>query len=183
MSKNLLNVLLLISSFAVYYLLIHPVYSGTGGVWQPAESVTALQALSGQYDETLKQAETLTAQAETLKSQYMRISDEQKQKMEIMVPDSIDKIRLLSEADGMIKQSGLVPDALSYSEGSSNAAGRGSASLSFNIKATYPKFKELMDSIEKSMRLYSIQGVTFNAPGKEGDLTSFQVKLETYYIK
>lgn len=171
------------STFAVYYLLINPLYNGVGGVWQPAQSVTQLRTLNAQYDDTLKQADTLSNQADVLKSQYAKVSTDQKDKMAIMVPDSIDKVRLLSEVVNIEKQTGFTFGELAYSEGSSLSNGRGSADISFSVKTTYPRFKELMDAFEKSMRLYSIQSVAFTTPEHEGDLTNYQVKLETYYIK
>lgn len=182
MSKKLLNLLLLVATFALYFLLIGPLYKGVGGVWQPAESVQSLKELNDQYNETLKQAEDIFTQAETLRSQYSRISNDQKEKMSVMVPDSIDKVRLLSEVNSIINQSGMYASELAYTEGP-QTAGRGSAGISFAVRATYPQFKALMDNFEKSMRLFSIQNVTFSVPDTEGDLIPYQVKLETYFIK
>jgi hypothetical protein len=183
MSKNLLSLLLAVATFAVYYLLIGPLYKGSGGVWQPAENVKSLSALNDQYTETLSQADSLYSQAETLRQQYTRISNDQKDQMKIMVPDSIDKVRLLSEVSTLLLQSGFAPNDLAYTEAPATANPRGMAGISFTVKTNYPKFKELMDTFEKSMRLFSIQGVSFTAPQKEGDLTTYQVKLETYFIK
>jgi hypothetical protein len=183
MSKKLLNLLLIVATFAVYYLLIGPVYKGVGGVWQPGESVKSLQVLNAQYDETLMQADALFSQAETLRSQYSRISDAQKDMMKVMVPDSIDKVRLLSEVSGILLNSGFPSNDLAFSDGPSSSNSKGTAAVSFTVKATYPKFKELMDTFEKSMRLFSIQDVSFSVAGKEGELPSYQVKLETYFIK
>lgn len=183
MSKNLLTLLLIMSTFAIYYLVINPLYKGVGGVWQPAESIQKLKTLNAQYDETLAQADDLYAQAETLRSQYTRISNDQKEKMSVMVPDSIDKVRLLSEVQNIINQSNLRADELAYSEGSSATPGRGVAGISFSVKTTYPRFKELMDNFEKSMRLFSIQSVNFSAADRETDPITFQVKLETYFLK
>jgi hypothetical protein len=183
MSKNLLNLLLIVAIFAMYYLVISPMYKGTGGVWQPQQSITMLKEMNKQYDETLAQAESLSVQAEQLKSDYARISDEDKAKMAIMVPDSIDKVRLLSEVVNVASKIGMPLNELSYAEGASNQSGRGSALVSFTTKTTYAKFKEFIDAFEKSMRLYSIQSVSFSAPDKEGELINFQVKLETYYMK
>jgi hypothetical protein len=183
MSKNLLNLLLIVTVFAVYYLVIGPMYKGTGGVWQPTESIPQLKSMNAQYDVTLAQADTLYNQAQTLRAQYANVSAEQKQKMELMVPNSIDKIRLLDEVDAIGKETGLALDSLSYAEGASATAALSAASVSFIVKTNYPKFKELMDNFEKSLRLYSVQTVTFSAPTKEGDLTSYQVKLTTYYLK
>lgn len=183
MSKNLLNLLLIVTVFAMYYLAIGPLYNGTGGVWQPAESIPQLRAMNAQYDTTLAQADALYNQAQTLRAQYANVSPEQKQKMELMVPNSIDKIRLLDEVDAIAKETGLALDSLSYSEGASASTALGAAGVSFIVKTNYPKFKELMDNFEKSLRLYSVQTVTFASPSKEGDLTSYQVKLTTYFLK
>lgn len=183
MSKSLLNLLLIVASFAVYYLIIGPVYSGVGGVWQPADNVASLKSLSKQYDETLTQAQTLSSQADTLRAEYARVTDEQKAAMQIMVPDSIDKVRLLSEVHSIIQQSGFAPQELAYSEGSAASNGRGSAAVSFSVKTTYPQFKRLMDNFEKSKRLFSIQNVTFVTPTNPGEFITYQVKLETYYLK
>lgn len=183
MSKNLLTLLLIVSTFAVYYLAIGPLYTGTGGVWQPAESVKALRTLNTQYDETLTQADNLFTQAETLRNQYARISDDQKDKMKVMVPDSIDRVRLLSEVSTIGILSGLPLSELSYSDGPVLSTGRGAVGISFSVKTNYQQFKALMDTFEKSMRLFSIQSVTFTSPEQEGSPVTYQVKLETYFIK
>lgn len=183
MSKNLLNLLLIVATFALYYVAIGPLYTGAGGVWQPAQSVQSLRMLNNQYDETLAQADNLFTQAETLRGQYSRISNDQKDKMKVMVPDTIDKVRLLSEVHAIGVQSGLTLNELSYSEGQTLGTGRSAAGVSFAVKTTYPQFKALMDTFEKSLRLFSIQSVTFAAPEQEGSLVTYQVKLETYFIK
>ncbi|MEZ0208848.1 MAG: type 4a pilus biogenesis protein PilO [Candidatus Paceibacterota bacterium] len=185
MSKNLLNLLLIVTAFAVYYLVINPLYTGVGSVWQPSSSIKSLKDMNVQYDTTLAQADGLYNQAQTLKAQYTNISPTQKEKMELMVPNSIDKIRLLDEVQGVGKERGLYLENLSYSEGGTNigALTLGSVGVSFTVKTSYPKFKELMDDFEKSLRLFSIQSVSFSSPEKEGDLFLFQVKLITYYLK
>lgn len=183
MSKNLLNLLLIVSTFALYYLVINPLYNGVGGVWQPAMSIKSLQELNSGYTEALTQADSLYAQAETLQAQYSRVSNDQKSKMALMVPDQIDKVRLLSEVTNIINTSGLGVRELAYSDGPTNQAGKGVASVSFSVRATYPQFKALMENIEKSLRLFSIQSVAFAAPTREGEGVSYQVKLDTYFMK
>jgi hypothetical protein len=183
MSKNLLNLLLIVTVFAMYYLVINPLYNGTGGVWQPAESIQVLRTANVQYDETLAQADNLFNQAQTLRAQYANISPEQKARMELMVPSSVDKIRLLDEVEAIGEETGVALDNLSYSEGATGPSGLGSAGVSFIVKTNYPTFKELMDNFEKSLRLFSVQNVSFTAPAKEGDPITYQVKLTTYYLK
>lgn len=183
MSKNLLNLLLIIGSFSLYFLVIKPVYTGTGGVMQPEQSVQNLRTLNGQYTTTLSEAESLMNQAKTLHAQYAKISNEDKAKMAIMVPESIDKVRLLSEVYGIGEDAGFALNDLSYGEGGSASTAKGVATISFSVKTTYPRFKALMNNFEKSMRLFSIETVTFSSSGKEDELTNYEVKLQTYYLK
>lgn len=184
MSKNLLNILLAISSFAVYYLIINPLYTGVGSVWQPSQSVTSLRDLNTKYTEAIAQASALQIQADTLKTQYSGLSDESKQKMEVMVPDSIDPVRLINEVSNIGNQSGLFLGNLAYNTSpASNANKQGSYVVSFSVTTTYPKFKELMHNIETSLRLFTIKSVAFTIPAKDNSLIDFQVKLETYYMK
>ena len=164
-------------------MVIKPLYTGMGGIMQPEKSVKDLMKLNAQYDEAISKAESIMDQSKSLKSQYERVSDEEKKKMTIMVPDSIDKVRLLNEVLGLARDAGFLLSDLSYSDLGVLPGGKSGAAISFSVKTTYPRFKSLMKNFEESMRLYSIDSVTFSAPEKESDLTSYQVRLQTYYLK
>jgi hypothetical protein len=183
MSKNLLNTLLLVASFALYYVVINPLYTGAGSVWQPAQSIGALRASDDDYTETLRQAEELFKQAETLNKQYESVSSETKEKMKLMVPDTIDAVRMINEVNYIANQTGLTLGDLSYTQNTNATGPKATYSVSFSVKTTYTKFKELMANYETSLRLFQIQSVTFSVPEKQGELTNFQVKMETYHLK
>jgi hypothetical protein len=182
MSKTL-KLLLAISTFAVYYLIISPLYTGAGTLWQPNQSIQALQSLNTQYDNTLVEATTLRQQAESLKAEYTQVSDEQKARMSVMVPTSIDRVRLLSEISSIINQTGLSVQDISVSDSVSTLDNTGAVMVTFSVSTTYDSFKALMDKLEKSLRLFSVSSIAFTSPEKEGDLTRYTVRMETYYIK
>lgn len=184
MSKNLLNLLLIIASFALYYVAIKPLYTGVGGVMQPEYGIKTLSALNSQYDDTLSKADDIMKQADTLRAQYARVTPEYKAKMAIMVPDSVDQVHLLSEVRGIGEDAGFALTDILFTEGSGGGTSpKGTVSISFSVKTTYPRFKVLMNNFEKSLRLFSVDSVTFAVPTKEGELTTYQVKLQTYYLK
>lgn len=183
MSKNLTNLLLLTASFALYYVVVGPLYQGGGGVFDFGQSIQSLRTLNSQYDGTLSQAETLITQAESLRDQYNKVTVEDKAKMSIMIPDDIDKVHLLSEVYKIGEDADFALKDLTFSDGLSTISGKGSVAVSFSVKTTYPRFKELMNNFEKSMRLFSVESVTFTAPTKADELTTYQVKLQTYYLK
>lgn len=183
MSPKLLNLLLLVASFAVYYLVLNPLYTGVGTIWQPEQGVSAVRDLNNQYRDTLAQADLLYKQAEGLRTDYGKVQADTKQTMTMMVPDSIDPVRLVSEVSNIASQAGVALGDISYAANSDNDPLLGSYTVSFNVKTSYSKFKELMRNYETSLRLFTIQSVSFGIPQKEGDLITFQVKLETYYLK
>lgn len=183
MSTKLLNLLLLVGSFALYYVVLNPLYTGEGSVWQPEQSISSLRNSNSQYDQTLSQVESLFKEAETLKKQYNNIADDVKRKMSIMVPSGIDPVRLVSEVSNVANETGLSLNDVSYSENTNTAGGRGAYTVSFSVKTTYTKFKELMRNYETSMRLYNVLTTSFNVSETDSTLINYQVKLETYYMK
>ncbi len=184
MSKNLLNILLAVASFALYYIIINPLYTGRGSVWQPQYGLTTLRSTNTQYDDTLQQAESLLQDAKQLSAKYKSISQETKDTMKVMVPNQadMDPVRLVSEVDSIAARTGLSISDLNYSEGQV-IGNRGVYTISFTVKTTYTKFKELMRNFETSLRLFTIQSVQFSVPETDGNLIVFQVKMDTYYIK
>jgi hypothetical protein len=183
MSKNLITLLLISSSVGIYYLIINPLYNGTGIIWQPDKGTDALSKLNVQYDETLSQADSLYKQAEKLQTDYINVPSDSQRELKIMVPDSVDPIRLVSEVNYIANKTGLSLRDVSYTENLLGAGNYGSYTVSFSLTTTYTKFKELMHNYETSMRLFSIENVKFDVPLKDESSTDFQVRLSTYYMK
>ncbi len=183
MSKNLFNLFLVVLSFAIYYLVINPLYTGVGSVWQPDQGVTALSTLNSQYDDILIQASSLSTTAKGLEEKYISIPEDLKQKMGIMLPSSVDPVYLVSEINSIANKNNLTLGSISYNEKASPAGVLSSYVVSFSVKTTYDKFKAMMHDYETSLRLFTIKGVVFTVPEKEGDLIPFQVNLEAYYLK
>lgn len=182
MPKKQLNILLLLISFFLYYVFIGPLYKGTGGVFSFGEGVSTLKNKNAEYDSALAEADRLLQDAKEKVTAYQKISEQEKTAMKIMLPESVDKIRLLHELNTISVTTGIPLKDLMTSENQAQADGKGVVNLSFTTKTTYARFKELMSVIEKSMRLYSVKSVSFSAPD-EGDLITFNVTLETYYLK
>lgn len=184
MSKNLLYALMLVSSFALYYVVINPLYTGIGSLWQPEKGIVTLRDSNAQYDAALAKVQSLSEQADALRGQYEAVSPEVKEKMATMVPESIEPVRLMSEVNTIANGTGLIIHDLNYSEIPASAAGtKGSYAVSFTVNTSYIRFKELMRNYETSLRLFTIKSVVFNVPTVEGENINFQVRLETSYMK
>lgn len=183
MSPKLINILLILSSFALYYLVIGPLWTGVGPIWSPSQGISILTSKESQYKNTVNSADDLSKQGEKLKLQYNAIDDATKQKMSLMVPQKIDQVRLLSEVDNIANQSGVSLSNVSAVDVANVDKLKGSYNVSFNVKTTYTKFKEFMRNYENSLRLFTLESVVFSAPEKIDDFTDFKVTLKTYYLK
>lgn len=182
MSPKLLNTLLILASVVLYYVVMGPLWSGNGNVWAPEKPISKLIDDQKQYDSAVSKAEELFTQGKELKTQYANVGDATKEKMLQMVPQSIDPPRLLNEVMNISYKSNVGLTGLNYTDVGSVDALRGAYEISFGLKTTYTRFKEIMRNFDTSLRLYTLQSVSFSAPGDDG-LITFQVRLRTYYLK
>jgi hypothetical protein len=184
MSPKLLSLLLVVASFALYYILLGPLWSGAGSVWSPSVGgIKDLRVSEAGYDTAVNEAKSLFKQGEQLQREYAAVDPMVKEKMDIMVPSSVDPVRLLDEVTAIAEVSGIGLSSVTYSEVVGGDKLRGAYDVSFSVKTTYSKFKEFIENYEKSLRLFTLQSVSFSSPEKADDVTTFQVKLRTYYLK
>ena len=182
MSKNILNLFFIVATFVIYYIIISPLNTGAGTIWQPDQSIESLRSRNQMYDGALKQADSLYKQAEDLNVQYTKVPDDLKQKINLMVPVGIDPVRLLNEVSKIANDSGIAISKLNYTDNKTNDS-YGSYTLNFSVVTTYAKFKEVIHNFETSMRLFTVKSVVFSSSEKDSDMNTFSVTLETYYIK
>ncbi len=183
MSKLLYNLLMIAGSIALYFLLINPLYTGVGSIYQPDKGITTLKSINDSYDIADTQAKAITDQASAIISSYHKIPKDSLDKMKTMLPDKVDPIRLMSEVNLIINSNGFSASDLGYGkQGSTDGSGVSSYSISFSVKGSYSKFKDLLKKFENSMRIYNIVSLNFNVP-PDGptDQYIYKVNMETYY--
>ena len=189
MSRPLKIIFLILASGSLYYYLISPLYTGVGDYYKPDKGITSLKSLDKDYDATLLQAQGISARAEGLKRTYKAITDEDKQKLNIILPETVDQVVLLNEVNTIFNKSGFKIDSLTYNKGVSRFAGNiGAYTLIISTKGTYEHFKNLVHNLETSMHFYTIKSLGFSTPLKDGEIKDrepmvFSLKLETYYLK
>lgn len=185
MSPKLLIVLLLLSSGVMYYLLISPLYTGSGDLWSPQEGgVLQLIQKKAQYEKAINDADNIIKQANELKNDYAKVTNEDKEKLRLMIPETIDRVRLLSEMSNMTNMIGLTVKDMAVSESlKPTASSLGVYTISFNFSTSYPHFKELVRKFETNLRLFRLESASFNPSEKESDPISFKLRFSTFYMK
>jgi hypothetical protein len=179
MTPKILNIILIVSSWLLYSYVVDPLYSGTPSfLFQEGQGFNDLIKTRNAYDKTIEEVPKLIKQASVAKTTYENISPADKKNILIMVPVSVNDIKLMSELTNIGVESGVPLDGMGIKD-----KGNGEYSVSFSVITTYTNFKSIMKVWENSMRLFRLQSVSFS-PGKtEEELIKFSVELSTYYMK
>lgn len=185
MSKPIYNLFLVVASISLYFSVISPLYVGATSSFLPEEGVSTLMQKNKDLDQALNQAKDLSSQAEKLKNKYDSIDPDLRNKLNVMVPESVDPVRLVNEVNTIANISGFNLDKISYIQNDTTLLGDGVKSYTINISVlgNYANFKNLIKQFESSLRIYVIKSVNFSIPENIADPITFSVKLETYYLK
>lgn len=179
MTPKLLNILLLALSWFLYSYVVDPLYAGTPSfIFEPGQGVRDLVKKRNSYDKTIQEVDNLIGEATSAKIAYDNIQDSDKENILVMVPTAVNEIKLMSELTNIGVKSEVPLETMGVKE-----KAKGTYSVSFTVTTTYTNFKRMITFWEKSMRLFTLQSVTFS-PGKtEEDPIKFTVELSTYYMK
>lgn len=184
-----LYLLLLIGvSIAVFSTVIIPRY----------KEVKALRADVASYNGKLSTASALKASREDLIAKYNAIPKADLDNIKVLLPDTVDNIRLIIQLDALATKNGLSSlrdvqyDTARNDQTSATPAVTtsvvkpyGEFSLSFNTSGPYKNFLAFISDLEQNLRLVDITEVKFNQSNTSAvvDNLSYSVKLKTYWLK
>lgn len=186
--RNITSILLIVASVALFFLLIKPTYG----------NIMELQETKASYEEALSKidssAETLKKHQETLAS----FDSEDIERLNKMLPDNADNVQLVIDINGIASNFGLtikkpeIRDPRLDQEGEMPEdeesgpviadAPYNSIDLSFTVTSSYSNFVGFIESLEQSLRLVDVTGVSFIPPPEGGEVYDFRVTLRTYWI-
>ena len=136
-------------------------------------------------------------------SQYNSISKEDIAKLEKLLPDNIDNIRLILEIEKIASPYGMALRDVKYNTtGGESNTGRGGATLSqvaeagadfrvlemdFSVSGTYSDFINFTKDLENNLRIIDISSVSFSSDTdtKAGAnaVYKYSFKIKTYWLK
>jgi len=188
----ILPIILIASSFAVFFGYIDPNYKG--GIMQSGSDyssagVVFLKDELVKYDDILNSSTKIVSQRDVLVAKKNTITEADKARLERLLPSNIDNIRLIIEiskiAEGrnLIAKNILVGDMTKSSSetiGQSNLP-YGTLSLKFTVNSSYNNFLNFLRDLENNLRLVDITSISFVAT--ESGFYDFNVNLNTYWLK
>lgn len=157
------------------------------------QKVKTLQIQVAAYDEALDKSQELKKTRDQLISRRNTFPAESLQKLEKILPDNIDNIRLIIDINGIAARHLLSIKNINLGEVSDSATNRsalavgssgspvGSVNLGFAITASYDNFIAFLQDIEHSLRIVDIESIRFEAV-PDTTLNDYTFTIRTYWL-
>ncbi len=180
--KNYSGIILIIVAIGLFFVVIDPVY----------KQVQLLQETKRENDIMIVKAKELREKRTQLMDKYNSISMEQRDKLNRVLPETIDNIRLIADIDKIADNSAIALSSFTLGgdvnqESDSRVVDRtgreyGVIELGFSFSTDYENMKKFLEKLENSLRLVDIRKISVNA-GSEDGIYSYSLLLNTYWLR
>lgn len=180
MIKIIINLLLIFSSVYSVFFLIQPQF----------KEISFLKSEAVSYKENFNNIEKVRNLRDKYLESYNEINEEDKAKIEAMIPSAVNEGEMMLMLDQIAKASSLSLTGISFAKEGEQASailGLGKKDNSYtpyffsmDLTGTYAGFKNFLKNIEKSLLIIDTDSISFNGSEKGGDLYKFKIKAMIY---
>ncbi|MDO8594714.1 MAG: type 4a pilus biogenesis protein PilO [bacterium] len=191
--SNLISLLLILASFGVLFGYVQPTYGdATGSAVLTEQSIVELKETMAGYADALNKTKEIEKERTGLLQKYNEIPLADRSRLEKLLPDHIDSVRLIIDINTIAAQYGMTLRNIGLTDGksvSSKASGSTigpkddkvkGVELKFSVSGAYNEFRSFMKDLEQSLRLVDVESVNFSA-GDE-DTYTYTLSIVTYRL-
>jgi hypothetical protein len=190
MNRNATATILIVLAIGIYLTV-------TKGFINDAKAV---KAVNDQYKSAIANAEQLIKVREQVLKAYNSLTEEDRERLDKMIPGTVDNIRLVIDLNSIGVRHGLAlkdvraaatgnDSAPTSQNGPRQAKQEGMIStptldtvtISFGVTAPYLEFISLLQDLEANLRIMDISRLSVSAT--DTGLYEFSVELKTYWLK
>ncbi len=184
--KNIFSIIFIAAAIASFVMIVQPRY----------KEIQELQKKSGELEQVLANARKLQSLRDELLEKRNSLNQTDLTRLEKMVPDSVDNVKLILELQNIANQYSLQIEAANTNKEETTEGEEpkkeaslvdvesrdyGIITLNFNITGSYQNFLSFLRDIERNLRVTDIRNVAFSSDGT--GTYSFQLSLDTYWLK
>lgn len=177
----LLPILLLGVAVALLFMYSLPQY----------EVLKTKQAEKATYENALAQGAEILALKDDLRVQYDSFSQEDRLKLQKMLPDEADTVGSILETDDIATENGVVITSVSDVPEAANSQERVGARdrvskshAAYEVSSDYQSFVTFITELERSLRITDLSSLSFSAGAEEAGsgLIDFSLDTNTYWL-
>lgn len=198
MTKSILSILFIGASIMIFVLYVRPTY----------DAVQQNRVKVARFDEALAKTREIQELKSSLLSRYNLFAGANLDRLQKMLPDHVDNVRLVLDMDGIASSYGIRIQNVAVQEpgkGRDDASGTvlnggatqsrpyQSLTLQFEVVSTYDEFVLLLRDLESSLRIVDLVTLTVRPRSidrgdseEESTITepiyTFGVSLRTYWL-
>ncbi len=190
--SNFISIVLIIASVGLFFGYVNPTYGAlTGNPELKDRSIYELKEEKAQYVDALNKTKEIEQVRTGLLEEYTRIPIESRDRLEKLLPDHIDSVRLIIDVNNIASQYEMTLKNISLTgldsgtaDARSLAIGPGgerfkAVGLKFSVTGSYEDFRSFIHDLEQSLRIVDIETVVFSAPD---DVYEYAITVSTYRL-
>ncbi|HEV8677663.1 MAG TPA: hypothetical protein VN701_02425 [Candidatus Paceibacterota bacterium] len=182
--RYLLPLILIAAAIGLFVVYTNPTYQ---------VGIKSLKDKEQSYDDALNKSQELKSVRDQLLSKYNTFSADDKQKLQDMLPDNVDNIRLVIDINNIAARHGLAVKNLNIGDTLSTASARsaaavgasgsavGSVELGFAVSADYDGMLAFLYDLEHSLRLIDVEKISFTE-NAQTNLNDYSLTIRTYWL-
>jgi len=162
--KNNTAIILLLLAVGLFYTV-------TRGQYQDAKE---LHNLSNEYKSILQNITDIEELRDRLLITYERLPRTEIDRLNKMLPDNVDTVRIALDIDGMASNYGIAIENIQAISSSNEQSGLvvlpeyagayEKATISFSFVSSYDNFMNFLADLEKNLRVMDIKSISFQSP-------------------
>ena len=183
-------------AIAGFFIFTDPLYN----------DLTQLRAVVASYNGALNNSKMLENERDKLTRKYNGIDSANLAKIQKLLPDNVDNIRLILEIEKIALPYGMILKDVRYdtttknnvqttggiqaSPSNSMSKDYGTWNLEFSTQGTYNNFLNFIKDLEKNLRIVDISSINFSSsqsigpgPLSSTDYYRYGFKIKTYWLK
>lgn len=179
---------------SVFFMFANPIYN----------DISTLQAQVASYNDALNNSKALENERDKLTAQYNTIDPNNLIKLQKLLPNNVDNIRLILEIEQMASPYGMALTGVKYNATDTNATAAaptvttaviqggeiikpvskdyGTFDLEFSTSGTYDNFINFTKDLENNLRIVDISSISFssNTMGAGANLKTISPEIYKY---
>jgi len=179
--KNKSPIILLLLSVALFYTFTNVEY----------KKVTGLQAQANDYKDILSNVSDIVRFRDSLLLAYEEFPEEDITRINRVLPDNVDAVRLALELDSMASKYGISIQDINVEQEEEdfsdlilpeNSLPYQKVTVSFSFISSYDNLKRFLSDMERNLRIMEIKSLSFDVK-EDATLYEHELAIETYWLK